>query len=136
MQPPIPRRLLAKEDENIQTPELDVSEWFNTDTPLTLGGLKGRVGEIKWVEVIRTRILLWHDLDVKRSFREIPFFNGIVEITLMTFAVAGDDLCCFFISQILDPLLGFKVEFDPEPFVLYIDKTERVADVSQTLGLD
>ncbi len=30
-------------DTRNQTPELQVSEWFNTDTPLTLAGLRGQV---------------------------------------------------------------------------------------------
>lgn len=53
----------------MQTPELDVSEWFNTDTPLTLGGLRGRVVVIEAFQMLCPGCVL-HGIPLVQSIQK------------------------------------------------------------------
>src|SRR5690606_33742101 len=58
---------------------------------------------------------------------KIAFFYTVEEVSLCTFAVVRNRLCRFFIAHILDPLLTYKVEFNPGTLVGCIVHAERVA---------
>jgi hypothetical protein len=45
----------------------------------------------------------------------------------VAFAVLGNQSCGFLIGEILDPLVGPEMEFDPDAFVRRIDHREGVA---------
>ncbi|WP_170560682.1 redoxin domain-containing protein [Ruegeria atlantica] len=54
----------------MQSTELDVSEWFNTDTPLTLEGLKGRVVVLEAFQMLCPGCVL-HGIPLAQSIQKI-----------------------------------------------------------------
>ena len=52
----------------MQAPELDVTEWFNTDTPLTLDNLKGRVVVIEAFQMLCPGCVL-HGIPLAQSIQ-------------------------------------------------------------------
>ena len=54
----------------MQSPELDVSEWFNTDTPLTLDRLKGRVVVLEAFQMLCPGCVL-HGIPLAQSIQKI-----------------------------------------------------------------
>ncbi len=73
------------------------------------------------------RVLLRHDLNKESPAGEVPFFDALVEVALVTLPILTDKLLSLLVGQILYPLLGLEVELDPEPLVPGVHKAEGVA---------
>jgi len=85
------------------------------------------LGQVEGVVWQFRRIRLRHDLHIEGPAGEVLLFDALVEVTLATLPILGNDRLGLLVGQVLDPLLGFEVELDPVPLVLGVDKAEGVA---------
>ncbi|WP_298849321.1 redoxin domain-containing protein [uncultured Ruegeria sp.] len=67
----------------MQAPELDVREWFNTDTPLTLDNLKGRVVVIEAFQMLCPGCVL-HGIPLAQSIQRTFSEEKVAVIGLHT----------------------------------------------------
>src|SRR3984893_13018023 len=83
--------------------------------------------QIEGVERESLRLSVRHHLNEERPAREISGLDAFEKIPLMGLAVLADKGLGFGIRQVLDALLGTKVEFDPDAFVCGVEETVCVA---------
>ena len=93
------------------------------------------LGQVKGIVRHFGGIFFRHDLEIHRPAGIITFLDAFIQVTLMAFAVFGYYCFGFFISQVLDALLCFQVELDPEPLVLGIDEAEGMAAESMHMAV-
>ena len=81
-------------------------------------------GDIKGILVVVFRLFFRHDLNVHRPSGEIPFFDRVKQVLTMILPVRAVDSGGFLIGKVFDALLGLKMEFAPNPLVVFIVKRE------------
>src|SRR5690625_2000214 len=83
--------------------------------------------QVKRVETIVLCLLFGHNLNVELPLWKVASFNGIEQVSLRRLSIYSDHLCSFFIRQVFNSLLGFKMKFHPVTHIVTVNEALGVS---------
>jgi hypothetical protein len=92
-------------------------ELHDPDLDQRIFGLWPDFGKVEGIVSMGPRLSFRHYLDEERPAREVAGLDRAEKVSAMAFAILGNESFGFRVGEICNPLLGAKMEFDPDALV-------------------